>query len=234
MAERNLAQILEETTERCRNLDAPLEDRLSAFADELRRINPEFASVVDRMVERLKEAGSGQTAPAPGEPMPDFLLPDQNGQLVALPDLLEKGPVAIAFHRGQWCPYCRINASALAAIDSEVRALGGQIVAITPNRERFNAELGSDAQATFPILSDMDNAYAMETNVAIYVGDEKKRYMQASGWDISEFQGNDFWTLPIPATFIVGRDGRVKERFIDPDYRKRMAIDDLIAALKAA
>ena len=38
--------------------------------------------------------------------------------------------------------------------------------------------------------------------------------------------------LPIPATFVVGRDGRIKARFVDPDYRKRMAIEELIAALK--
>ena len=39
-------------------------------------------------------------------------------------------------------------------------------------------------------------------------------------------------TLPIPATFVVGQDGHIKARFVDPDYRNRMAIEDLIAALK--
>lgn len=234
MAEKSLADILEEKTARCRSMDAPLGARLQAFAGEVRALNAEFADVVDRMVARLEEAGAGSAAPKPGDVMPDFLLPDQHGRLVGLSDLLQNGPVAIAFHRGQWCPYCRINASALAAIDGDVRALGGQLVAITPNLEKFNAELEADARVRFPILSDMDNGYAMEVNVAIYVGDEKKRYMKAAGWDISPFQGNEFWTLPIPATFVVGQDGTVAARFIDPDYRKRMSTQDLIAALKAA
>jgi peroxiredoxin len=52
------------------------------------------------------------------------------------------------------------------------------------------------------------------------------------GHDLPSFQGNDSWILPIPATFVVGRDGIVAARFVDPDYRKRMAIDDLIAALR--
>lgn len=52
------------------------------------------------------------------------------------------------------------------------------------------------------------------------------------GHDIASFQGNESWILPIPATFVVGRDGIVRARFVDPDYRKRMAIDDLIAALR--
>ena len=46
------------------------------------------------------------------------------------------------------------------------------------------------------------------------------------------YQGNDSWMLPIPATFVVGTDGRIKARFVDPDYRKRMAIEELIASLK--
>jgi peroxiredoxin len=233
MAEQTLAEILKESEQRCRNMEAPLADRLQAFADDVRKIDAEFAAVVDRMVERLKASGAGEAAPKPGEQMPDFLLPDQNGRLVSLAELLEKGPVTIAFHRGHWCPYCRINASALATVHGDIKALGGELVAITPNREQFNQELKSDAKALFPILSDMDNGYALSVNVAIWVGEEKKQYMQRAGWDVTPFQGNDFWTLPIPATFIIGQDGRIKARFIDPDYRKRMAVADILAAVKA-
>ena len=57
--------------------------------------------------------------------------------------------------------------------------------------------------------------------------------MRAGGFDIAPFQGNESWMLPIPATFVVGPDGVVKARHIDPDYRHRMAIDNLLAALKA-
>jgi peroxiredoxin len=55
--------------------------------------------------------------------------------------------------------------------------------------------------------------------------------MTQAGWDISPFNDNDNWILPIPATFVVGEDGMIKARFVDPDYRKRMEIDDLMAAL---
>ena len=55
--------------------------------------------------------------------------------------------------------------------------------------------------------------------------------MTQAGWDISPFQDSDGWTLPIPATFVVGRDGVVKARFVDPDYRKRMDIEAILAAL---
>ena len=40
--------------------------------------------------------------------------------------------------------------------------------------------------------------------------------------------------MPVPATFVVGRDGLIKARHVDPDYRQRMEIDAVLAALKAA
>ena len=146
MTEPSIAEILEETTERCRNLDAPLAGRLQAFADEVRSLSAEFADTVERMVARLKASGAGESAPSPGEPMPEFLLPDQNGRLVSLSELVARGPVVVAFHRGHWCPYCRITADALTRIHDQIEGLGAQLVVITPEIERFNKELRSAVQ----------------------------------------------------------------------------------------
>ncbi len=57
--------------------------------------------------------------------------------------------------------------------------------------------------------------------------------MTAAGWDIALFHDNANWTLPIPATFVVGQDGVIKSRFVDPDYRKRADTDALLKALRA-
>jgi peroxiredoxin len=59
-----------------------------------------------------------------------------------------------------------------------------------------------------------------------------QEFMAKIGRMLPQYQGNDSWMLPIPATFVVGKDGRVKVRFVDPDYRKRMTIEEVIAALK--
>jgi peroxiredoxin len=234
MTEKTFVEILEEATDRSRDMNVPLGERLKAVADEVRRLSPEFADVVDRMVARLAANNVGQSAPQPGEPMPDFILPDEGGRLVRLTDLLDKGPVVLSFHRGHWCPYCRLNADALAKIAPEVERLGAQIVAISPEKGRYGAELKSYAKAPFPVLADINNGYALELNLLFWVGDEKRKAMEAGGFDIAPYQGNETWMLPIPATFIVGRDGVVKARYIDPDYRKRMDLDELLAALKSA
>jgi len=234
MTETKLSEILEESFVRCRDLEAPLADRLQAFANELRRLSPRFGAAIDALVSRLAESHAGATAPQVGEPMPAFLLPDDQGRLVRLEDLLGKGPVALAFNRGHWCPYCRINVDALARAEKEVAAEHRHVAAIVPDRQKFAVWLRSEAKAPFSVLTDIDNGYAMTLDLAFYVGDELKHMMVSSGWDPSVSQGTDNWMLPIPATFIIGTDGIIHARFIDPDYRMRMAIEDLLAALRSA
>jgi peroxiredoxin len=219
--------------EQCRDMDASLTERLSIFADAVRAQAPAFTAAVDQLIKRLYDSGASDTAPRPGHAMPPFVLPDDTGHLLSLEKLLQTGPVAVNFHRGHWCPYCRININALARAHDVISRERGQIIAIVPERQEFAAEFKSDARARFPILTDMDNGYAMSLNLTIWVGEEMKRFIRDEfGHDIASFQGNDAWLLPIPATFVVGRDGRIKARFVDPDYRKRMAIDDLLAALR--
>jgi peroxiredoxin len=234
MNSKPLSELLEEAFVQCRDMDASLAERLQAFADAVRELGPIFQSSVDDLVARLRAHDVGDNSPKPGEKMPDFVLPDERGQLVSLGQLLEKGPVAVTFHRGHWCPYCRINTRALAEAHEQIAAQGGQVAAIMPDRQHFTAELKAQSEAPFPILTDIDNGYAMSLNLAFWVGEDMQKLMCQAGWDVAPSQGSDTWLLPIPATFVVGTDGEVKARFVDPDYRKRMTIEDLLAALKAA
>jgi peroxiredoxin len=217
-----------------RDSDAPLNERLETYAATIRAMNPAASGLTDRMADRLKSAGAGVNAPQVGEPMPSFLLPDDTAHLVGLEELLQAGPVAIAFHRGHWCPYCRINAHGLAKIDEQARAAGGQVVAITPERQQFAQKHKRDAAASFRMLTDFANGYAISLNLAIWMGEEMIQYLEKSGRNLEHFHGIGGWFLPIPATFVVGTDGLIKSRFVDPDYRKRMDLDEMLAALKAA
>jgi peroxiredoxin len=227
----SLKDQIEACTQSCLNMDAPLADRLSAMADDVRRLAPQFAEIVDRMVDRLHASEAGASAPHIGEPMPPFVLSDENGHLVSLPQLLEKGKVVVAFHRGHWCPYCRIEADALAHVEQEVRGAGGQLVVITPEVQKFNRQMKAEAHADFPILTDLDSGYALGLDLAIKINDEKRQAMTAAGWDIANYQDNENWILPIPATFVLDRNGIVQGRFVDPDYRKRMDIEEMLGAL---
>ena len=225
---------VEEAFRYCRDMDASLSERLDTFANVARALRPEMQEAIDRMVERLKAHNAGETAPKPGEVMPSFTLPDETGRLVSLDALLAAGPVAITFHRGHWCPYCRINTKALAEAQTKIAAAGAQIVAIVPDRQQFAVALKQDSKMHYPVLIDMDNGYALSLNLAIWVGAEVQELMAASGRDLPRYQGNDTWVLPLPASFVVDAEGIVRARFIDPDYRRRMAIEDLLQALRDA
>ena len=230
MKELTLSQILDEAFERSRDLDAPLSVRLESIANSVRiatRFLPKWRTGLSR--------GSISMAPAPRLPLSGIrchrsCCPTIKG--ISSPPA--KGPVALSFHRGHWCPYCRLNTNALAQAQRDVEPIGGQIVAITPDLQHFATALKSEAAAKpFPILTDVDNGYALSLNLAIFVGLEMQKFMKSAGWNIAPYQGNDAWILPIPATFIVGPDSIIRAQFVDPDYRKRMAIDVIVDALRA-
>jgi len=109
----------------------------------------------------------------------------------------------------------------------EIASEGGQIVAIMPDRQQFVSELKSAAKVPFPILTDMDNGYALSLNLAIWLGAEMQK-MLAGLRDLPSFQGNNSWILPIPATFVVAKDGLIRARFcrsrtIESEWHRRPA-----------
>jgi peroxiredoxin len=231
MSETQTRQELKQAFERLNESNLSLTEQLDAAARSVKERRPDFAAAIDRMVGRLRESSAGAEAPQVGDEMPPFYLPDENGRVVGLGDLIARGPVAVTFHRGHWCPFCRISINALVRAHGEVAAIGGQIVAVMPEREQFVSDLRATSKAPFLVLTDMDNGYAMSLGLAIWVGDEMQKII-SERHNLANYQGNDTWTLPIPATFVVGQDGRIKARFVDPDYRKRMAIEDLLAAMR--
>ena len=218
--------------QQCRDMEGTLAEQLTAYAAAGREIFPAYSEAVDRLVARINENGGGENAPRPGEVMPTFILPDETGRLISLTSLLAQGPVAVMFFRGHWCPHCRLNMRAVIEAQDRIKALGAQTIAIMPETQEFTGKFKGESGAPFPVLTDLDNGYALSLNLAIWLGSEIQRLL--SYQDLSNFQGNDGWMLPIPATFVVGRDGVVKARFVDPDFRRRMEIEDLLAALKAA
>jgi peroxiredoxin len=226
------AEWLKLAFQRCREMEGTLNEQLQAYAAAGREIFPAYGQAVDRLVIRVNENGGGENAPRPGEPMPPFVLPDESGRLVALPSLLERGPVAVMFFRGHWCPYCGLNVRAVIKAYDRIKALGADVVAIMPETQEYAARFKTEAGAPFSVLTDLDNGYALSLNLAIWLGADIERLL--SYLDMPSFHGNDGWVLPIPAAFVIGRDGIVKARFVDPDFRRRMAIEDLLAALKDA
>jgi peroxiredoxin len=226
-----LVAALEEKFQQVRDLNLPLGERLRAIAVEVREKSPPFADAVDTIVGRLEAAQAGRAAPQVGERMPGFTMPDQDGKLVSLDDLLGQGPAVLAFHRGHWCPYCRLNMVGLAEVQDRIG--DAQIVAISAELQKYTRTLRAEAGATFQFLTDLDGGYALSINLAIWVDEFMSSLIAGAGWDIPGYQGGQAWILPVPAVFIVDTDGVVRTRHVDPDYRRRMELDAVIAGVEA-
>ena len=234
MGQEDIIEALKAAFMRIRDLDAPLNERLALYTRAVEEHFPAYAGAVEKLVNRLEAAGSGSMAPAAGEPMPPFLLPSDSGKLVSLDEVLGMGPAAIVFFRGHWCPYCRMTSRVLADMDERVRAHSGRLVAITPERQQFARQQKADAGAGFDLLCDVGKGYAGSLNLLIWLGAEVQDFLSGLGRDLGTYQGDPSWLVPIPATFVVARDGMITARHIDPDYRRRMDTDDLVRAIEAA
>jgi peroxiredoxin len=222
---------LAEAFQRADTLRAPLDERLDVYLTQSRNLLPEIEAAYDGLVERLRESGAGMRVPAVGHKMPDFLLTDSEGHLVELASYLEQGPLVVSFNRGPWCNYCGLELHALAQAYPYIAAAGGDVVSIVPELGKYARTLQEKRGLPFSVLTDLDLIYAFSLGLVFWVGDKIKDMYGQFGLNLEEFQGNGGWLLPMPATFVVGKDGTIKARFADPDFRRRMNTEDILTAV---
>jgi peroxiredoxin len=232
MSDENPYAVIAEVYDAVRDSDAPLNERLQKLAEAVRCGTPDFARAVEALIARLAANDSGAGAPAPGQPLPPFLLPDETGGLVGLSDLIARGPAVVSFYRGHWCPYCRLTATTVASLHSRIGP--GHFAAITPETPAYNREFAARAGMAWPVLTDLDCGYALSLNLAFWIDETFAGLMRGVGNDLAVFHAGAAWFLPIPATFVVDSRGLIVARHIDPDYRRRMEIDALLAAFEGA
>ena len=227
----DLERALQEAFVKADRPDIPLDKRLKVYLAESRKLLPELEATYDQLVERISANTAEAPTPAVGEAMPDFLMTDTEGNLVSLPALLKKGPLVISFNRGPWCDYCGLELRALARAYPQIVTAGGDAVSVTPETAHYAHNLQRSRDVPFRVLTDLDFAYALRLGLVFWVGDKIRETYLGFGIDLARFQGFGGWFLPIPATFVVGQDGLVKARFIDPDFRHRMQTEDILRAL---
>lgn len=225
------ANSLEEAFQQICAMEAPLGERMAAFSDAVRKFEVPFAEAYDVLVARLGSGHTGSKAPGVGETMPPFLLPDTKGNLVNLDGLLKEGPAVISLNRGHWCDYCAIELTTLSQALNEIAAYGANVVAVMPESEKYTAKASDRIGNAFRILSDIDNSYSLALGLTIWLGEEVRELYLSHGLCLEQYQGSSSWFVPIPATFVVGQDWKILARYVDPDFRKRMEIEDIIAAL---
>jgi peroxiredoxin len=162
----------------------------------------------------------------------DFKAKDQNGADVSLKDLRKKGPVVVLFYRGSWCPYCNKELKRFQDSLQFIVAKGAQVVVITPETKEGVDSAVAKTGATFPILYDEDMKIAGNYHVAFKVEDKTVGRYKNAGIDLlkNNNQKKEAW-LPVPAAYIVNKEGSVSFRYFNEDYKKTVSVKDILAAL---
>jgi peroxiredoxin len=163
---------------------------------------------------------------------PDFKAKDQNGTEVNLKELRKKGSVVVLFYRGNWCPYC--NKELIRFQDSlqYITAKGAQVIAITPEGAEGIGKTIEKTKVSFPVLTDVDMKITKSYQGSFQV-DEKTvaRYKNAEIDLLANNNQKEKAFLPVPAVYIVNKDGAVTFRYFDADYRKRVSVKQILSEL---
>ena len=199
-----------------------------------RKANPKFMQGVDEVIEQARAFQEGANAIQVGQPAPQFELPNAQGSAISLYSLLDKGPVVLTFYRGSWCPYCNLQFKALQARIEEIHALSASLVAISPQVPDGSISQDEISQMDFTVLSDQDAKVAAHYGVAWHVPEFLLEHMRVDRkLDLEAINNGNANILPIPATFVLDRNGQVTWRYVDVDYRTRSEPEDIIKALQA-
>ena len=219
-----------------------LQDRLDSITTNTRKlVQPARLALSERAIEDLFATGIEQRALQPGDRAPEFELIDApTRKPVRSADLLSLGPVVVNFFRGRWCPYCVTELEFWRELAPEVRRPGGLLVAIAPQTVLQNDFTLQQHALTFPLLSDPGAAVAERFGVAYTVPEELRTYYQSILVNIPHNNAGlsyrtateASWLLPLPATFVIGRDGRIVFAEAHADFRVRPEPADVLQALE--
>jgi peroxiredoxin len=181
----------------------------------------ETQAIHARSVAQLKQRALAANILLVGATIPEFQLHDHDGKDISSSDLLAKGRLVLCFIRGRWCPFCVAQMEAMNLILPEIVQTGATLVAISPQTVQQSFFMRDQHKLRFPLLSDTGNNVARQFGLAYRVPDEQKAIYQRAFVNLPFVNGEDSWELPIPATYILDRDGAVLYVSANEDYTER-------------
>jgi peroxiredoxin len=167
-----------------------------------------------------------------GDKLPNFILPNAFEKLINIQELLTSGPVVISFYRGGWCPYCNLELRALQQVVPQIQTYGGTLVAISPETPDHSLSTVEKNELSFEVLSDVGNQVARQFGLVYTLSEELRPIYQKFGINLLDFNGDETFELPIPATYIIQSDGMIIYSFVNPDYTQRQEPEEIVMMLK--
>src|SRR5712691_1561526 len=191
----------------------------------------EIQAIHARAVEELKRSGAAERALQLGSKAPSFELTDQDGKLVRSSELLQSGPLVICFFRGRWCPFCVGQMEAMNAIVPRLQELHASMIAISSQTVQQSYFMADQHKLGFPLMSDAGNNVARQFGLVYRVPEYQQEIYRRAFVNLPFANGDDSWELPIPATYILGREHEVLYGSANADYTERPEPTDIVQFL---
>jgi len=211
-----------------------LTEAIDAYnAEKSKQVPSEILETMARATAEVKAAGIEDRAVRAGDRMPDFELPNQYGELRRFSDYLEESLVVLNVYRGGWCPYCNLEMKALHDALPQIEAHGARLVGMAPETPDNAMATAERHRIRIDILSDAGNRVAKRLGLVFELPEVLRPIYRGLGIDIPAYNGDDSFMLPVPATYIVRRDGVVAHAFVNSDYTQRMEPEEIVTRLES-
>jgi peroxiredoxin len=194
-------------------------------------VPPETQAIHAQAVVEIKARHLAANILHVGAKAPAFELPDHDGKIVSSSGLLARGRLVICFIRGRWCPFCVGQMEAMNLILPQVENAGGSMVAISPQTVRQSFFMHDQHKLRFMLLSDAGNKVARQFGLTYRVPALQEAVYRRAFVNLPFTNGDESWELPIPATYIVDRDGTVMHASANEDYTERPEPLDILRML---
>ncbi len=175
---------------------------------------------------------AAKTALSVGDQMPAFELPDSRNRMITSAHLLKDKNLVVVFYRGGWCPYCNTYLKKFQDKLPEIEAAGGELVAISAENPDDSLSTEEKNRLKFHVLSDKRLAYSRKFGLVFELAAETNRRYKENGIDLIVDNDMDRPELPISATYVINRSGKIVFAFVEPDYKQRAEPETVIARLK--
>ena len=167
-----------------------------------------------------------------GQSIPEVNIKNIKGESVSLNSLVSENPTILIFYRGGWCPYCNVHLSKLQEIESELLALGFQIIAISADSPEMLSETLDKNELKFTLYSDNESAASTAFGLAFRVSDDYMEKLASYNIDLEGATGNKDHILPVPAVYMLNTSGLIEFDYSNPDYKVRLDTGELLAQAK--
>jgi peroxiredoxin len=213
----------------------PLRDIFAERKELIAKYVPaETQAIQARAVAELQRQHRAENILPVGAKVPEFQLQDHEGKSISRSDLLALGRLVLCFIRGRWCPFCVAQMEAMNLILPDIERAGATLAAVSPQTVQQSFFMRDQHKLRFPLLSDAGNNLARQFALAYRVPDEQQAVYQRAFVNLAFVNGDKSWELPIPATYIIDREGNVLYASANEDYAKRPEPEDIVNCLQAS